>query len=161
MTFEILQMWLQDLNNKMRLQRPHILLFIDSAASHPQNASMSNVQEIFFQPNTTSKLQVLDQRIIQNFKVFYRKSLLRHVLSQVVGDQPTSAANVTKSITVLHACQWIGAAAKQVKTSIITNCFYHAGFPKEMYCLTCTDSDTNGEDSELNDLISATARGLG
>jgi hypothetical protein len=160
MTSDLFQEWLQDLNRKMRLQRRHILLFIDNAPSHPQNASMSNVQVIFFPPNTTSKLQPLDQGIIQNFKVFYRKSLLRHVLSKVAGDQPASAADVTKSITVLHACQWVASASSQVKPSTITNCFHHAGFSKEMCSLTCAGADTNGEDSELNDLISATAEGL-
>ena len=167
MTSALFTEWLQSLNQSMRLQRRHILLYLDNAPSHPQNASMSNVKVVFFPPNTTSKLQPLDQGIIQNFKVLYRKSLLRHVLCQLSGDSPVSTADISKSVNVLHACQWVSTAAKQVKAQTISNCFYHAGFPKSLsdtnereQSEAASESQPLSEDEELRDLIASASLSL-
>ena len=78
-TTQLFKEWLTDLNKQMRHQHRHILLFLDNAPSHPQALA-------FFLPNTTSKLQPLDQGIIPNFVVFNRQRLLCHVLCRVDGD---------------------------------------------------------------------------
>ena len=130
MTSELFRQWLQELNCKMHLQRCRSLLFLDNAPSHPHDSSMSHVKVVFFPANTTSKLQPLDQGVIQNFKVIYRKRLLRHVLAVFDSENTITSAEVAKSISVLDACQWISGAAKDVKAATVSNCFLHAGFPR-------------------------------
>ena len=163
MNGELFTEWIQDLNRAMRLQKRSILLFIDNAPSHPKDLVYSNLKVTFFPANTTSKLQPLDQGIIKNFKHFYKKCLLTHVLSQVNGEKTPSAAAITKGLTVLHACRWISQAAKEVLPETIANCFRHAGFQAEADCPAEPDvADDQGDDltAELRELVATTAECL-
>ena len=72
----------------MRTQDRHILLFLDNAPCHPPVDSLTNIKLVFLPANTTSILQPLDQGIIQNLKLHYRKLLLRRVLSHINDNIP-------------------------------------------------------------------------
>ena len=79
---------------------------------------------IFFPPNTTSKVQPLDQGIIRTFKVYYRSRLVKHIISSC-----TLASSLDQVvITALDAIYWIDAAWKNVIESTIRNTFRTAGF---------------------------------
>ena len=75
MTRDIFEEWLKDLNSKMCFDKRKILLFIDNATVH-SDIELSNVRILFFPPNATSHLQPLDQGIIKNFKMHYRKYMI-------------------------------------------------------------------------------------
>lgn len=62
----------------------NVLLLIDNAPSHPSNISLERengkFKVVFLPPNVTSVLQPMDQGVIESFKRYYRKALLRMVL---------------------------------------------------------------------------------
>lgn len=62
----------------------NVLLLIDNAPSHPSNLSLERengkFKVVFLPPNITSVLQPMDQGVIESFKRYYRKELLRMVL---------------------------------------------------------------------------------
>lgn len=130
MTREIFTQWLTELDEKMGKQKRKILLFLDNASSHYKTENLSNVQLIFFPPNTTSRCQPLDQGIIKNFKVLYRAKILRHLLSKI--DKETTVYDLNKSISVLDAIFWTVAAVKEIKPTTVINCFVKAGFKKNI-----------------------------
>ena len=68
------------------------LLFIDNAPCHPPDlkGKFSNINVCFLPKNTASRLQPLDAGIIRNFKVKYRKLLLKFVISRV-NDKKTAS----------------------------------------------------------------------
>ncbi|CAF4412570.1 unnamed protein product, partial [Rotaria magnacalcarata] len=78
----------------------------------------------FFPPNTTSKLQPLDQGVIKSFKCYYRQQLVKHVISRCT--VATSTDEIF--ITVMDAVYWINDAWKSVTQSTINNAFKVAGF---------------------------------
>ena len=84
-TSDILHKLLSQLNSSFKAQNRSILLFIDSAGCHRDPYDLkgrySYIKLVFFPANCTSKLQPLDLGIIQNFKVHYRKLLLRHIIT--------------------------------------------------------------------------------
>ena len=86
----------------------------------------SNIKIIFLPKNTTSRLQPLDARIIKNFKVHYRRLLLKHTLAQIDGTDFT-ASTIVKTINVLTAIRWIKKAWNEVKPQTIINCFRKTG----------------------------------
>ena len=100
---ELMEEILRTLNRKCAADNQKILLFIDNTPSHPESFIdfFSHVKIVFLPKNTTSKLQPLDARIIKNFKVFYRKQLLQHVL---IRTKPGSKVSyVITSVDVLKS----------------------------------------------------------
>jgi hypothetical protein len=126
MTTHIMTDWLQRLDQQMKTQNRKILLFLDNATSHA-HLSLDNVTLIFFPPNITSTSQPLDQRIIKNFKVFYRKFALQHVIANLEDAQ--NAHDLTKQIDVLKAITWVKNAWTQISSLTITYCFKKTDFP--------------------------------
>ncbi|CAI6370038.1 unnamed protein product [Macrosiphum euphorbiae] len=126
MTTHIMTDWLQRLDQQMKTQNRKILLFLDNATSHA-HLSLDNVTLIFFPPNITSTSQPLDQGIIKNFKVFYRKFALQHIIANLEDAQ--NAHDLAKQIDVLKAITWVKKAWTQISSLTITNCFKKADFP--------------------------------
>ena len=85
MTGEILDKVLTRLNHRLSSCSRSIVLLMDNAGCHPHDLKekYSNIRIVFLPPNTTSQIQPLDLGIIQNFKIHYRKLLLRFVLSKI------------------------------------------------------------------------------
>lgn len=121
MTTNLFQEWLLDLDNQMKKQKRKVLLFIDNCSSHNALPELDNVHVKFLPPNTTSKLQPLDQGIINNFKVFYRKEIVTQMLDCL---EEGNSFN----ITVLTAMRIADKAWKNVSQTTIRNCFRSCGF---------------------------------
>lgn len=139
MTGTLCEEWLIRLNARMQQQKRKILLLLDNCGAHP-HIELSNVKLQFLPPNTTSKLQPLDAGIICNIKALYRKRLLRHLLAEM--DESSSAADLVKSVNLLHAIRWLDLAWEGVKGATIRKCFAKCGFTQP------TGSENEGEPEE-------------
>ena len=65
----------------------------------------SNIKIVFLPKSTISHLQSLDAGIIKNFKVKYRKKLMRYVLARIVNDW--NANETANGINVIRVIDWI------------------------------------------------------
>lgn len=103
MTTKLFADWLVDLNQMMQKQQWNILLCLDNAPSHPSNTPLTNIELLFFPPNTTSVVQPLDQGVIHAFTVQYRKYLVKHIIARC------SIARSIEDIVInaLDAVNWI------------------------------------------------------
>ena len=98
--------------------------------------------------NTTSRLQPLDAGIIQNFKIRYRKLLLKFVISRV-NDKKT-ASEIVKEVDVLKAIRWVKEAWNQVDEETIRKCFRKCGFIPEV----CEEIESNDQiDTEFEEFV--------
>ena len=84
-------------------------------------AQFSQIEIIVLPKNTTSTLQPLDGGIIQNFKVKYRKRLVKYVLARIQED--ASAAQIFQGVDVLVAIRWLKETWKEITNLTIKNCF--------------------------------------
>ena len=160
MTGDILHKVLSKANRKLRLEGRSVL---DNAGCHPPNIVSSNIKLVFLPPNTTSVLQPLDLGIIKTFKVHYRKFLMRFILSKI--DTCSSATEVVKSVTILHAVRWVAEAWKNVGEMTVKKCFRRAGILKQDFRIVNLPSeedpfadlddsvDNNDAEDELTHLI--------
>lgn len=121
MTADIFKGWLIKIEKKMIKEKRKILLFIDNCTAHHIIPQLKAVKVYFFPPNTTSKLQPLDQGIIKNFKSAYRKEVVRKLITDM---EQQSALY----INVLHAIRMIDKAWRSVLQTRISNCFKSCGF---------------------------------
>ncbi|GFU80378.1 inhibitor of nuclear factor kappa-B kinase subunit alpha [Trichonephila clavipes] len=123
MTTKLFNEWLISLNSDMKREKRHILLFLDNCTVHNNAPPLSNVKLQFFPPNSTPKLQPLDLGIIQNFKTFYRREVVKSVLDNLENQQ-----NLT-TISILTALIMIDKAWRAVTPLTIHCCFKKSGFP--------------------------------
>nr|XP_032528548.1 tigger transposable element-derived protein 6-like [Danaus plexippus plexippus] len=86
---------------------------------------LSQIKLVYLPPNKTSKLQPMDQGIINNFKIYYRKEVLRHVIQSIEDNQ-------CPQIDVLQAMRFARKAWFSVTKTTIANCFKKSGFKSEV-----------------------------
>ena len=116
-------------NKRLVQQDRKVILFLDNVSSHNPDLcdKFSNIKVVFLPKNTTSRLQPLDAGIIKNFKVHYKKKLVRYAFAQINGTSAT-ATDIMKKIDVLTAIRWVKQAWEEVGGCTIQNCFKHCGF---------------------------------
>ncbi|GBM51132.1 hypothetical protein AVEN_244178-1 [Araneus ventricosus] len=77
-----------------------IALVFDNCPAHPKqiNQKMKNVTVFYLPPATTSKLQPMDEGVIKNFKLHYRKRIVRKVITALKNNQSIPKINLRESI---------------------------------------------------------------
>lgn len=121
MTRDMFHEWLVEINKEMKNKKKNILLFVDNCTAHGDVQNLSNIKVQFLPPNTTSKLQPLDQGIIKNFKTYYRREVVRQFLNDIESQTPTK-------INILDAMWMVTKAWTNVTNTTIANCFKKSGF---------------------------------
>ena len=88
MTSEVMEDVLARFNRKLEFEDRKIILFLGNATCYPESmiGQFSQIKIIFLPKSTTSRLQPLDADVIQNFKVKYRKKLVKYVLARIQKD---------------------------------------------------------------------------
>ena len=123
MTTVIMLDWLTWFDKRMQGRR--VLLLLDSFSAHSaalrtltESNTLKNIRVEFLPPNCTSVYQPLDQEIIANFKLLYRRYWLRFMVEHSLQDR-----DPIKQMHVLWAIQWAIAAWGEVTSQTIDNCF--------------------------------------
>ena len=124
MVSEIFEEWLRKLDRKFSREHRKVLMLVDNCPAHPSVSGLKAITLKFLPPNTTSHLQPMDQGIIQNMKVFYRKLVVERVIREIEAGREVDY----KAITVLDAIRMVHSAWHHVKPETIAHCFEHAGF---------------------------------
>uniref|UniRef100_A0A8C4S6C2 HTH psq-type domain-containing protein n=1 Tax=Erpetoichthys calabaricus TaxID=27687 RepID=A0A8C4S6C2_ERPCA len=134
MTSDLFSKWLKKVDAAMVQKKRRIILFINNCTAHNHIPVMKAVTITFLPPNTTSKLQPLDQGIINNFKLRYRKVIVRKLLRDIEDKRPLG-------IDLLEAMGMARRAWDEVPEETIKNCFKKAGFGQQ----TVDDSEEHLE----------------
>ena len=103
-------------------------MFLDNAPSHPEilQGNLKNIKLVFSPKNTTSQLQPCDAGIIRNFKVNYRKQLLKDVISRI--DDAKKASEIIQGIDLLQCMRWVNQPFEQITKDTIKHCFEKCRF---------------------------------
>lgn len=76
------------------------LLLLDNAPAHPLEDDLKSIDEnftiLYMPPNCTALIQPMDQHVIQNIKVNYKKKLLLRVFSQQEVNPECTVSEVLK-----------------------------------------------------------------
>ena len=118
MTSEMFIDWLHKLDKKITKLKKSIV-FNDSwhCPAHP----LQSIKLAFLPPNTRSVTQPMDQVVIWNLKLHYRKLVIKKKIRAV--DNKTDF-----TISVLDALRMLSQAWGSVTSKTISNCFRHAKF---------------------------------
>ena len=101
-TAVVFEHWLDKWNERLARQQWHILLLIDNIPSHITK-EYSNISVEFLPPNTTSKLQLLDQGIIHVCKIEYYTILNNKLIWML--DNEKDVKKVMAGLAFITACE--------------------------------------------------------
>lgn len=108
----------------------------------------------FFPANTTSKLQPMDQGIIQTLKLKFRNRQLKKMVREM-DHSSKCGSEILKNISLLDAIYWIDKSWKEVETSTIVKCYKKCGFvDMQNDYLPTTEVNVNdgGDDDDDDDV---------
>nr|XP_006821985.1 PREDICTED: jerky protein homolog-like [Saccoglossus kowalevskii] len=105
-----------------------VILLVDNAGSHSLKGSQlespdGNIKCSFLPPNTTSKLQPLDQGIIAIMNKYYRRNMLRAVVDE--DNEDKNLKKIVKTFTVKDALFMIADSWNRIKPSTVAGCWYN------------------------------------
>jgi len=123
MTTELWNEWFETLNNDMRKQRRKIIMFVDNCSAHKTLLLFLMCELNSSRQTLPQKLQPLDQGIIKNFKVLYRKKIVSEFLACLDN-------NDFPKVTILTAITMNHKAWNNVTGQTICNCFRTCEFVK-------------------------------
>lgn len=101
---------------------PQAMLLLDNCPGHPSADELvsedGNIFAMFLPPNVTACIQPMDQNVIQNVKLTYRKSLLTNCLASCSDNLVDSLKSISLKDTVfLLANCWAGVRASLINKS--------------------------------------------
>jgi transposase len=140
MTSEIFINWLHQIDKKMTKKKRSIVMIVDNCPAHPHVKGLKSMKLVFLPPNTTSVTQPMDQGVIRNLKLHYRKLVIQKKIRAI--DTKTEFA-----INVLDALRMLNHAWSNVTSNTIANCYHHAGFQ-----LPTDNTHSDGEDEVDDDI---------
>ena len=151
MNSEIFEESVRKLDRKFCADYRKIALIIDNCPAHPSISNLTNVQIVFFPPNTTSILQPMDQGVIRSLEAHYRGRTVRLLCRALEKKEPRPKISILQSMKIL-ADSW-----EVVTKETIINCFRKAGITPAVQQAAIADSDDPFKDLQesLNDLRKA------
>ncbi|VDP01602.1 unnamed protein product [Heligmosomoides polygyrus] len=120
MTAEIFERWIKMWDRRLGKENRKILLFVDNCPAHPK-VTLTNIALRFFLPNATAEVQPMDQGIMQNLKIHYRRLFLRRRIASI-------DSSVEFSFDFLNPINLLDQAWSEVKPETLKNCFRKASF---------------------------------
>ena len=124
MTTAIFTEFLNSLNNKMKHQGWHILMFLDNCSSHP-HVHLSNIKLVFYPKNMMLRLQAMDQGVIANLKKNYAKCMLN--VAHIETRKAKDVSEIIREIKIFDAILHAKVAWEQVNSQCIIRCFKQSG----------------------------------
>jgi hypothetical protein len=142
--------WLRWFDNAMSGRK--VILLMDNFSAHeaavseleamPLGSGLLNTEICWLPPNTTSRLQPLDQGIIASFKARYKKRWISYMLEQY-----EQGSNALQTMNILKAVQWSIRAWDEVTPTTIANCWSHSTIN-----LSPSTTPNNDNSGIINDL---------
>ncbi|KAI5099209.1 hypothetical protein C0J45_11348 [Silurus meridionalis] len=121
-TGDLFSAWVKKWDRKFQAEKRKVALIVDNCRAYPDVPGLKAIKIFYPPPNTTGKLQPMDQGIIQVLKVHYRKLLMRQYLLH-----DKKKAQYTPSLR--DAINFLRSAWNDVKKETISNCWMHCVIP--------------------------------
>ena len=102
-----------------------ITMIVDNCPAHPHVEGLQAVELIFLPPNTTSKLQPMDQGVIRSLKAKYRSAVVKLYITRI------ETRDELSKISILDAMKFLVQAWNRASKDTIQNCFKRAGISKD------------------------------
>ena len=117
--------WVHEVDRRFIKEEQKDVLLVDNCPVHPSIDNLVSIELIFLPPNTTSKLQPMDQGIIRSLKANYNTISIKKLIEAIEKEKPFP------EFFILNAMQMLDVSWGKVKTKTVVKCFEKAGISKE------------------------------
>ena len=129
--------WIWEMDTKFTKEKKKEALIIDNYPALPTINNLKSIELIFLPPNTTSKLQPVDQGVTCSLKAYYKALPLKRMAVAIDKGKDLPV------FSILDAMKMLDLAWQKVQTtSTILNCFVKAGISCRL--LTAKSRSTRG-----------------
>ena len=135
MESEIFSDYARKLDAKFRVECRKVALKIDNCPAYLNVDNLKAIELVFSPPNTTSKIQPMDQGVIRTFKVFYCTNIVKCQIKYIDACRTTPKINILETMRMLVR-SWDTASANTVK-----NCLRKAVTLEETQVAGINDED--------------------
>ena len=94
--------WIREMNTKFTKEKKKVALIIDNYPAHPTINYLKSIKLIFLPPNTTSKLQPIDQGVIRSLKAYYKALALQRVVLAINKGKNLSVFSILDVMKMLN-----------------------------------------------------------
>ena len=108
---------------------------VDNCPAHPSIDNLVSTELIFLPPNTTSKLQSMDQGLIRSLKAHYKTMSIKKLIEAIEKKKPLP------EFSIPDAKQMLDLAWAKVTTKTVVSSFEKAGISKEKQSEALLDAD--------------------
>lgn len=119
-------------------RKEKVILLIDNCRAHPTEIQYGNITVMFLPPNVTSLIQPMDQGIIQNLKMNYRKIFMRKLINE-----ETTPTQFQKNYSLKDAIYDLASAWNKVKAETLRK-----GWRKLLFTVTFLSDSSDNEEFE-------------
>ena len=127
--------WVREVDRCFTKERRKIVLLVDNCPAHPFIDNLVSTELMFLPPNTTSKLQPMDQDVIRSLKAHCKTMSIKKLIEAIEKKKALS------EFSILDAMQMLDLAWGKVTTKTVVNCFEKAGISKEKQSEALLDAD--------------------
>ena len=127
--------WVREVDRPFTKEGRKMVLLVDNCPAHPSIDNFVSTELIFLLPNTTSKLQPMDQGVIRSLKAHYKTMSIKKLIEAIEKKKPLP------EFSILDAMQMLDLAWGKVTTKTAVNCFEKTGISKEKQSEALLDAD--------------------
>ena len=134
--------WIREMDTKFTKEKKKVALIIDNCPAHTTIDNLKSIELVFLPPNTTSKLQPMDQGVVRSLKAYYKSLELQRLVVAIDKGKDLPV------FSILDAMKMLDLAWQKVKISTVVNCFANAGISKDQQASAQSDDDDPFKDLE-------------
>ena len=107
--------WIREVDRRFNKEGQKIVLLVDNCPAHPSIDNLVSTELIFLPPNTTSKLQPIDQGVIRSLKAYYKTMSIKKSIEAI------RKKKTLPEFSVLDAMQILDVTWGKVTTKTVVN----------------------------------------
>ena len=127
--------WVREVDRRLTKEGRKTVLLVDNCPAHPSIDNLVSTELILLPPNTTSKLQPMDQGVIRSLKAHYKIMFIKKLIEAIEKKKPLP------EFSILNAMQMLDLAWGKVTTKTVVNGFEKAEISKEKQSEALLDAD--------------------
>ena len=132
--------WIREVDRRFNKEGQKIVLLVDNCPAHPSIDNLVSTELIFLPPNTTSKLQPMDQGAIRSLNAHDKAMSIKKLIEAIEKNKPLP------EFSIIDAMQMLDVAWGKVTTTTVVNCFENAGISNEKQSEALLDADNPFKD---------------